>query len=96
MQVQSLGWEDLLEKGMATHSSTLAWRILCTQEASGATVRAVTKSQTRLSDLACTQREQTPEIQFHLTYSIKACISLPRAGLPGCDIKLILTDVYLG
>ena len=27
MLVQSLGWEDLLEKGMETHSSTLAWRI---------------------------------------------------------------------
>ena len=26
--VQSLGWEDLLEEGMATHSSILAWRIL--------------------------------------------------------------------
>jgi len=26
-QVQSLGWEDLLEKGMATHSSILACRI---------------------------------------------------------------------
>ena len=25
--VQSLGWEDLLEKGMVTHSSILAWRI---------------------------------------------------------------------
>ena len=25
--VQSLGWEDLLEKGKATHSSTLAWKI---------------------------------------------------------------------
>ena len=27
IQVQSLGWEDPLEKEMATHSSTLAWRI---------------------------------------------------------------------
>ena len=27
-QVQSLGWEDPLEEGMATHSSILAWRIL--------------------------------------------------------------------
>ena len=27
-QVQSLGWEDPLEKGMATHSSILAWRSL--------------------------------------------------------------------
>ena len=26
-QVQSLGWEDPLEKGMTTHSSILAWRI---------------------------------------------------------------------
>ena len=25
--VQSLGWEDLLEEGMATHSSILAWRL---------------------------------------------------------------------
>ena len=28
--VQSLGWEDPLEKGKATHSSILAWRIPCT------------------------------------------------------------------
>ena len=26
MQVQSLGWEEPLEEGMATHSSILAWR----------------------------------------------------------------------
>ena len=31
-QVWSLGWEDLLEKGMATHSSILAWRSLWTEE----------------------------------------------------------------
>ena len=29
-QVQSLGWEDPLEKVMATHSSILAWRVPCT------------------------------------------------------------------
>ena len=34
-QVQSLGWEDPLEKGMATHSSILAWRILQTEEPVG-------------------------------------------------------------
>ena len=33
--VQSLGWEDLLEKGMATHSSILAWKIPWTQELDG-------------------------------------------------------------
>ena len=30
--VQSLGWEDLLEKKMATHSSILAWKIPWTEE----------------------------------------------------------------
>ena len=34
-QVQSLGWEDSLEKGMATHSSILAWRIPWTEEPGG-------------------------------------------------------------
>ena len=32
-QVQSLGWEDPLEKGMVTHSSILAWKIPWTKEA---------------------------------------------------------------
>ena len=31
-QVRSLGWEDLLEEEMATHSSILAWRIPWTEE----------------------------------------------------------------
>ena len=30
--VRSLNWEDLLEKGMATHSNILAWRISWTEE----------------------------------------------------------------
>ena len=34
-QVHSLGWEDPLEKGMAIHSSILAWRILWTEEPDG-------------------------------------------------------------
>ena len=33
--VLSLGWEDPLEKGMATHSSTLAWKIPWTEEPGG-------------------------------------------------------------
>ena len=32
MRLQSLGWEDPLEEGMATQSSILAWRILWTEE----------------------------------------------------------------
>ena len=60
-QVRSLGQEDPLEKGMATHSSVLAWRIPWTEEPGGleipmdrgawwAIVHGVEKSQTRLSN----------------------------------------------
>ena len=34
-QVQSLGWEDPVEKEMATHSSMLAWEISWTEEPGG-------------------------------------------------------------
>ena len=34
-QVQSLGWEDPLEEGMATHPSILAWRIPWMEETGG-------------------------------------------------------------
>ena len=46
-RIRSLGWEDLLEKEMATHSSTLAWKVPWTEEPS---VHGVTKSRTQLSD----------------------------------------------
>ena len=35
MQVQSLGWEDPLEEGMAIHSSILAWKIPWMEELGG-------------------------------------------------------------
>ena len=44
MQVRSLGQEDPLEKGTATYSSILAWRIPWTEEPGGATVHGVAKS----------------------------------------------------
>ena len=47
-QVLSLCWEDPLERGMATHSSILAWRIPWTEEPGG--VHGVAKSRTGLSD----------------------------------------------
>ena len=47
MQVRSLGGENPLQKGMATHSSILAWRIPWTEEPGGLlTVHGVAKSQT--------------------------------------------------
>ena len=45
-QVQSLGWEDPLEEGMAIRSSTLAWRIPVGREAWWATVHGIVKSWT--------------------------------------------------
>ena len=42
--VLSLGWEDPLEKGKATHSSILAWKTM------DCVVHGVAKSRTRLSD----------------------------------------------
>ena len=41
--VQSIGWEDPLEKGMATHSNILAWRIPWAEEPWRATVHGVRK-----------------------------------------------------
>ena len=51
---ETLGREDPLEKEMATHSSTLAWKIPWTEEPGWATVHGVTKSWTRLSDFTFT------------------------------------------
>ena len=49
MLVRSLGQEDSLEKGMATHSSILAWRISWTEEPSGLQSMG-SQSQTQLTD----------------------------------------------
>ena len=49
-QVGSPGREDSQQKGMATHTSILAWRILMDRGAWLATVHGVTQSQTRLNE----------------------------------------------
>ena len=53
MQVWSLGQEDSLEEGMATHSGILAWRIPWTEEPGGLrSIGRVTKSQIQLKQLS--------------------------------------------
>ena len=58
MWIQSLGQEDPLEEGMATHSRILAWRIPCTEKPGGLQstgtqrVGGDTKSRTRLERLS--------------------------------------------
>ena len=49
-RVQSLGWEDSLEKAMASHSSTLAWKIPCMEEHCWLQSMGLQKSWTQLSD----------------------------------------------
>ena len=60
--IQSLGWEDRQEKGMATHSGILAWRIPMDRGAWWATVHGVTNSQTRLNNK-----------HKHIKYLISTC-----------------------
>ena len=85
--VQSLGWGDSLEKGKATHSSIMTWRIPWT------TVHGVTKNQTQLSDFQ-------GETQFKMmmlvgpvshghtaSTAIYRTISSERATKSGCYIS---------
>ena len=60
MGVGYLDWEDSQEKGMAAHSSILAWRIPVDRGAWWTTIHGITKSQTQLSTHAinlCTNNE---------------------------------------
>ena len=52
-RVRSLGWEDPLEKEMAIHSTSIAWKIPLTEEP-GRLQSMGSQSQTRLSDLTFT------------------------------------------
>ena len=55
-RVLSLGQEDLLEMGMATHSSILAWRIPWTEKPGGLQSMGSQRVKTRLSDLQARRR----------------------------------------
>ena len=50
MQVRSLGLQDALEEGMATHSSILAWKIPWTEDPGGLQSMVSQKIQSQLSD----------------------------------------------
>ena len=71
-QVQSLAWEDPLEKGLATHSSILAWRIPWTEEPGGH------------SPWGCKQLDTTKR----LTYTVTLSCSCLRLCLLHCFLSL--------
>ena len=62
-----LSWEDNLTKGMATHSNILAWRVPMDRGAWQATVHAIAKSQTQLSNF---------QFHFHNCFRISCIVKL--------------------
>ena len=88
-QVRSLGWEDPLEKEIATHSSTLAWKITWTEELE-ATVHGVAKSQTQLSNFIFFLKAQFLIISFKklASLSFSKLYNHPLFNLCGENPKL--------
>ena len=76
-QVQSLGWEDPLEEGMATHSRNLAWRIPRTEEPSRLWSIKLQRVEHNWSDLACTLA-----VSCHMLLSEKQDGSLRDLQIP--------------
>ena len=64
--VQSLGWEDPLEEGMATHSSILAWKIPWTEEPGGAVHGAAKESDMTEHDTRAKSWNFKSDISFEL------------------------------
>ena len=87
--VPSLGWEDPLEEGTATHSSILAWRIPMDRWARRATVHGVAKSRTRLNDQAyryywqCRYRVRAQPLQSCTTLWNPLACSPPGSSVHG-------------
>ena len=63
-RVRALGWEDPLEKEMAIHSSTIAWKIPRTEEL-GRLQSMGSQSETQLSDFTMAMARQHIKIQRH-------------------------------
>ena len=89
-QVQFLGQEDPLEKGMATHSSMLAWRIPWTEEPGGLQsmwsqrVRACTHTNKAGTAHACTH-----------TQNFKRENSWHQEAATSCSVKLPPSKIYV-
>ena len=63
-RVRSLGWEDPLEKEMATHSSTLAWKIPWTEEPG------------KLQSMGRKELDTTEQLHFHFFKGIYSNIPI--------------------
>ena len=72
-RVQSLGWEDPLEKGMATHASIVAWRTPWTEEPGGLQSMGL-HSWTQLSDSHFHIHDNKNEKMQALVYGSRLCL----------------------
>ena len=74
--VRSLAWEDPLEKGKATHSSILAWRIPCTEEPGG------------LQSMARKESDMTKQLTHTMLFNSGTTWSQVLALPPACCVTL--------
>ena len=64
-RVRSLGWEDLLEKEMATHSSSLAWKIPWTEKRGRQQSMGLQRVGQDYSPWGCKELDRTEPVHFH-------------------------------
>ena len=80
--VRSLGWEDPLEKGLATHSNILAWKIPMDRGAWQSMGLGTTKQ------LSTTQHSATREVLAYFFLKVYLFIYLAALGLSGVILDL--------
>ena len=91
MQVPPLGWEDPLEKGMATHSSILAWSIPWTEEPGGLQSIGSQRIRHERSNWACTCPRRSPQS----TEQSSLCYAVLYRRSPVCCFLSLLSPLFL-
>ena len=91
---RSLGWEDPLVEGIATHSSVLAWRVPMDRGAWRAAVHGVAKGWTQLSEHAQHIRGHTGTAVFLVCPGSLWTFPTEVASLFGCLIPNTLEEKY--
>ena len=95
--VQSQDWEHLLEEGMATHSSILAWRIPWTEESRGYSPRGRKESDTTEwltpTHGAETEADGTQQIFFFLLCCKPSLLFVPEASPAFLSLQAMVVDV---
>ena len=106
--VWSPGWEDPLEKEIATHSGTLAWKIPWTEEPDGLQLMGSQKSQTQVSVWLTATANSNEQVYISILWYLKHCIKaflaksfqscptlcdLMDYGPPGSSVHVIIQAI---